>query len=117
MVMDTTVSTTQQYAGILSSFTEYYWRVHASSSNGTGNWSAVYSFTTNGIGVLPGPPRYRSVSLGYSGTLTVYSLSGRLVLKVPFGSSATREEVLDLVNKIPSRGKELYSYRFLMIEK
>ncbi len=45
------ITTTNQGVGPLNHSTTYYWRVNASNSFGTGNWSSAWQFT------IPPPPR------------------------------------------------------------
>jgi len=111
MLTDTIVTAPQRYAGVLTSYTTYYWHVDAINSYGTSSWAVSYTFTTGNVGVLNGPPRFRAYGLGYNGTLAVYSLDGRQVLKIPFTALATKEAVLQNTGKIPVKG--FYNYQFL----
>jgi len=65
-------STSQQVSG-LSNSTTYYWRVSATSTQGTSAWSSVWSFIT--IGTVPGVPTLVSPTNGATGQATTLSLS------------------------------------------
>jgi YVTN family beta-propeller protein len=58
----------------LSDGTTYYWHVNASNSYGISGWSSVYSFTTNGTGVLPLKATTISKSLSFSNSAITYEL-------------------------------------------
>jgi hypothetical protein len=111
MLTDTIVAIPQRYAGVLSAHTTYYWHVDAINSYGTSSWAATNSFTTGNVGVINGPPCLKTFGLGYNGTLSVYSLDGRQILKIPFTCSETKEAMLMNANKIAPKG--FYSYQFL----
>jgi YVTN family beta-propeller protein len=106
----TTDSMTQINADSLSLNTIYYWRVNASNSYGTSDWSATFNFTTNASGVLNRALRFNAPNLGYSGTLIIYSLNGRQVLRIPFAASATREAVLRSTDNIRTKGFYIYQF-------
>ena len=53
--------------------------------------------------------------IGYDGTLAVYSLNGRQVLKIPFRAAATKESILNGINKIQAMG--VFKYCFLKDRK
>jgi hypothetical protein len=52
--------------GVLSTNTTYYWRVNASNSGGTSEWSSVWNFTT-----LPTPPSAPTLSYPANGATNV----------------------------------------------
>jgi len=51
---------TSQQVGGLSNNTKYYWRVNATNSVGTSDWSTVWNFTTIAVGTAPPAPTLSS---------------------------------------------------------
>jgi hypothetical protein len=70
------LTTTSTSATGLSASTIYYWRVNATNSAGTSDWSSVYSFTTaSSSGSAPAAPTLSSPSNGATNVSTSPTLS------------------------------------------
>jgi len=77
---------------------EYYWRVNATGSGGTSAWSAVSSFTTASIVVLPNVPVTEAPASGTTGIttnplLTWYGVPGAQSYGVQVSTSLSFEEL------------------------
>jgi subtilisin family serine protease len=70
------LTTTSTSATGLATSTTYYWRVNATNSAGTSDWSTVYSFTTAASsGSAPAAPTLSSPANGATGVSTSPTLS------------------------------------------
>ncbi|MCB0702803.1 MAG: T9SS type A sorting domain-containing protein [Ignavibacteriae bacterium] len=70
LILNKTITGTQESVNNLNHFTKYYWRVVAENNNKKGNWSNVFNFKTNiEKSSLVSPPN-NSINLNLSETLT-----------------------------------------------
>ncbi len=83
-------------------------RIFAANDDSSGNVTVINGSST---AVRFFASRFHSLTIGYKGDLAVYSLNGRRILKTSFDASATKENILRIINKIVARG--IYRYRFL----
>lgn len=70
---DSTLTRNSQQIGPLATNTTYHWRVRASNTSGTSNWSSVWSFTT--VPSAPAAPTLSSPSNGATNQPTTLTLS------------------------------------------
>ena len=110
-VNDTVVSAPSRAIGPLAANHTYYWRVQGENVSGAGAWSTAYSFTVSSSGAISGAtPAFKASGMGYNGTLAVYSLNGRLVLRTSFSASAIKTDLLKTAQKVPARGAYFYCF-------
>jgi hypothetical protein len=74
-VVNANTSSTSYYITDLVQGTKYYWKVNASNSAGTSNYSSTYNFTTLTSAPVPGTPTLISPSSGATGVSLTPSLT------------------------------------------
>jgi len=114
-IYDTTVADlfTQIPAGLLNTFTQYYWKVYGSNAAGNGPWSLRYTFTTlnstNITNNLPGIPKNFDLHNNYPNpfnpvTKIQFDVPKNSVVKINV-YDITGKEITTLVNDFRNAGR------------